>query len=115
MPYLFDVENNLSKLQFNFAHFLGPILTLRGPAPLNLQRVCAQTNSSRRVTLKESKQGTLIYIINHLISRIQHMKRSYLIQTGVTADVTGRQGMLTPPRHLIPPLVYPEVRVCPIL
>jgi hypothetical protein len=29
--------------------------------------------------------------------------------------VTGRQGMLTPPRHLIPPLVYPEVSVCHIL
>jgi hypothetical protein len=27
-------ENNLSKLEFNFAHFIGPILTLRGPAPL---------------------------------------------------------------------------------
>jgi hypothetical protein len=31
---IFHVENNLSKLQFNFAHFIGPILTLRGPAPL---------------------------------------------------------------------------------
>jgi hypothetical protein len=30
---IFHVENNLSKLQFNFAHFIGPILTLRGPAP----------------------------------------------------------------------------------
>jgi hypothetical protein len=28
-------ENNLSKLKFNFAHFIGPILTLRGPAPLH--------------------------------------------------------------------------------
>jgi hypothetical protein len=26
-------ENNLSKFKFNFAHFIGPILTLRGPAP----------------------------------------------------------------------------------
>jgi hypothetical protein len=31
---IFHVENNLSKLQFNFAHFVGPILTLCGPAPL---------------------------------------------------------------------------------
>jgi hypothetical protein len=31
------------------------------------------------------------------------------------AGVTGRQGMLTPPRHLIPSLVHPEVLVCPIL
>jgi hypothetical protein len=30
------------------------------------------------------------------------------------AGVTGRQGMLTPPGHLIPPMVDPEVRVCPI-
>jgi hypothetical protein len=27
---IFHAENNLSKLQFNFAHFTGPILTLRG-------------------------------------------------------------------------------------
>lgn len=26
--------------------------------------------------------------------------------------VTGQQGILTPPRHLIPPLVYSKVRVC---
>jgi hypothetical protein len=29
----FHLENSLSKLQFNLAHFIGPILTLRGPAP----------------------------------------------------------------------------------
>ena len=34
---------------------------------------------------------------------------------GLTAGVTGQQGMLTPPRHLIPPLVCPEVRDCPTL
>jgi hypothetical protein len=33
---IFHVENNLSKLQFNFAHFIGPILTPRGPAPLQV-------------------------------------------------------------------------------
>jgi hypothetical protein len=33
---IFHAENNLSKLKFNFAHFIGPILTLRGPAPLDL-------------------------------------------------------------------------------
>jgi hypothetical protein len=32
---IFHVENNLSKLQFNFANFIGLILTLRGPAPLS--------------------------------------------------------------------------------
>ena len=30
----------------------------------------------------------------------------------LTAGVTGQQGMLTPPRHLVPSLVYPGVRVC---
>jgi hypothetical protein len=34
--------------------------------------------------------------------------------TGLTAGVTGRQGMLTLPRHLIPPLMIPRVRVSPI-
>jgi hypothetical protein len=31
------------------------------------------------------------------------------------AGVTGRQGMLTPPRHLIPPPVFPGVRVSPFV
>ena len=31
---------------------------------------------------------------------------STIQDVGLTADVTGGQGMLTPPRHLIPPLVY---------
>jgi hypothetical protein len=35
----------------------------------------------------------------------------YLIWKGLMVGVTGRQGMLTPPRHLIPPLVFPGVRV----
>jgi hypothetical protein len=38
-----------------------------------------------------------------------------VFEMGQMASVTGRQGMLTPPRHLIQPLVYPEVRICPIL
>jgi hypothetical protein len=33
------------------------------------------------------------------------------LELGLTAGVTGRQGMLTPPRHLIPPLMFPWVRV----
>jgi hypothetical protein len=31
---IFHAEDNLPKLQFNFAHFIGPILTLRGPSSL---------------------------------------------------------------------------------
>jgi hypothetical protein len=34
---------------------------------------------------------------------------------GLKADVTSRQGILTHPRHLIPPSVYPEVRVWSII
>jgi hypothetical protein len=33
-------------------------------------------------------------------------------EMGLTAGVAYQQLMLIPPRHLIPPLVYPEVRVC---
>jgi hypothetical protein len=37
------------------------------------------------------------------------------LELGFMESVTGRQGMLSPPKQLIAPLVYPEVRVCPIL
>jgi hypothetical protein len=37
------------------------------------------------------------------------------LEKGFMADVIGQHGMLTPPRNLIPSLVYPEVHVCPIL
>jgi hypothetical protein len=33
---IFHAENNLSKLQFNLAHFIGLILTLRGPTCTSL-------------------------------------------------------------------------------
>ena len=36
-------------------------------------------------------------------------------QYGFTVGVTSRQGIFTPPRHPIPPLVYPGVRVFPTL
>jgi hypothetical protein len=36
---IFHAENNLSILKFNFAHFIGPILTLRGPAPLYVAEI----------------------------------------------------------------------------
>jgi hypothetical protein len=35
------------------------------------------------------------------------------LEMGLTAGVTGRQGMLAPPWHLIPPLIYSEVCLCP--
>jgi hypothetical protein len=35
------------------------------------------------------------------------------VEMGLTAGVAGQQEMLTPPWHLIPPLIYSEVRVRP--
>jgi hypothetical protein len=32
---IFHAENNLSKLQFNFAHFIGPVLALHEPTSLH--------------------------------------------------------------------------------
>jgi hypothetical protein len=48
-----------------------------------------------------------------MLSRSLHINVDYLpgFTMGLTAGVTGRQEMLTPPRHLIPPLVFPGVRV----
>jgi hypothetical protein len=37
------------------------------------------------------------------------------LEIQLTAGVTGQQGMLIPPWHLIPPLIYSEARVTPIL
>jgi hypothetical protein len=39
--------------------------------------------------------------------------RSLELELGFTAGVTGQQGMLTSSKHLIPPLICSEVRVCP--
>ena len=39
----------------------------------------------------------------------------HILDYGLTVGVTGQQGMLTPPRHLIPPLVYLGVCDCPTL
>jgi hypothetical protein len=36
------------------------------------------------------------------------------VEIGLTAGVTGQQEMLTPPWHLIPPLIYSEVLVRPL-
>jgi hypothetical protein len=36
------------------------------------------------------------------------------LELGLTVSVTGGREMLTPPRHIVPHLVYPEVRVCSI-
>jgi hypothetical protein len=36
------------------------------------------------------------------------------LEIGLTAGVAGQQGMFTPPWHLIPLLIYSEVRVRPL-
>jgi hypothetical protein len=40
---------------------------------------------------------------------------NFAIEMGHKAGATGRQGMLNPPRHLIPPPVFPGVRVSPFV
>jgi hypothetical protein len=46
-----------------------------------------------------------------------HSRESFIMDngTGPTAGATGWQGMLTPPRHLMPPPVFPGVRVSPFV
>jgi hypothetical protein len=39
----------------------------------------------------------------------------FCVRNRLTAGATGQQGMLTPPRHLIPPLAGPGVRVSPFI
>jgi hypothetical protein len=57
------------------------------------------------------------YVSYQLLSRSWHTDLDYgsyrlsNVEIGLTAGVTGQQGMLTPPWHLIPPLVFPRVRV----
>jgi hypothetical protein len=61
------------------------------------------------------------YVSYQSLSRSWHIDLdygSYLLcnmEIGLRAGVTGQQGMLTPLRHLIPPLVFPVVCVSLIL
>jgi hypothetical protein len=43
---IFHAKNNLSRLLFNFAHFIGPILTLRGPT--SFQLLCLPFNDHHK-------------------------------------------------------------------
>jgi hypothetical protein len=38
--------------------------------------------------------------------------RLFNLEIGLTAGVIDQQGMLTPPWHVIPTLIYSKVRVC---
>jgi hypothetical protein len=59
------------------------------------------------------------YVSYQSLSRSWHTDLDYgwyrlsNVEIGLTAGVTGQQRMLTPPWHLIPPLIYSEVRVRP--
>jgi hypothetical protein len=48
---------------------------------------------------------------NHTTKQSFLFQIVYNLEKGHTAGVTGQQGMLTPPWHLIPPLIQSEVRV----
>jgi hypothetical protein len=72
------------------------------------------TTQVSSVMLRLKKLETKFFVIQPSFRQNAVWCVSYQLELGLIAGVTGRQGMLTPPRHLIPPLVYPEVRVCPI-
>jgi hypothetical protein len=46
-----------------------------------------------------------------MLTTVRTIYLNWKLELGLTAGVTGRQGMLTPTGHLIPPLVFPGVRV----
>ena len=57
---------------------------------------------------------TLILTMVHTVTDLDYGSyRLPNLEKGLTAGVIDRQGMLTPPWHLIPPLIYSEVRVRP--
>jgi hypothetical protein len=51
----------------------------------------------------------------HLIETHWFWLMAFVFKMGLTVGATGQQGMLTPPRHLIPPLAGPRVRVSPFI
>ena len=57
---------------------------------------------------------TLILTTVHIVTDLDYGSyRLPNLEKGLTAGVIDRQGMLTPPWHLIPPLICSEVRVRP--
>jgi hypothetical protein len=57
---------------------------------------------------------TLILTTVHTVTDLDYGSyRLPNLEKGLTAGVIDRQGMLTPPWYLIPPLIYSEVRVRP--
>jgi hypothetical protein len=75
-----------------------------------------------RLSIQPSfRSNTVWYVSYQSLSRSWHTDFDYGayrlpdLEIGLTAGVTGRQWMLTPPRHLIPRLVYPVACICLIL
>jgi hypothetical protein len=54
------------------------------------------------------------WLVVHLVWTHWFWLLIFEFEMGLTAGATGQQGMLAPPRHLIPPLVCPGLRVCQI-
>jgi hypothetical protein len=53
-----------------------------------------------------------IPVVRSSLTKLQSDFRLLYLEIELTAGVIGQQGMLDPPRHLTPPLVYPGVCVC---
>jgi hypothetical protein len=70
-------------------------------------------------TLDQMLSG--VFLKYQLISRSWHTDLDYgsynltNLEIGLTANMTGRQGMLNTPRYLITPLIFPGVHVGLIL
>jgi hypothetical protein len=70
--------------------------------------------SHNRLIVQMDIYNKLYWSVVPLKTLILHLELFRLpdMEIGFMAGVTSQQGMLTPPSHLIPPLVYPKVRVC---
>jgi hypothetical protein len=90
----------LSRLQAAFRKFYDRYNDLICPYNLSLGHM--QSDVSHQ-SLSHSRHTDLDYASYRLPN----------LEIGLTVGVTGRQGMLTPPRHLIPPLIYSEACVRP--
>jgi hypothetical protein len=66
-----------------------------------------------RLNCQQNEDHTWWSIYSTVHMKIKLTKHFTWSENRLTEGVTGRQGMFTPPRHLIPPLVCPEVCVCP--
>jgi hypothetical protein len=72
------------------------------------------------LTIQSSVEPHAVWYVSYqLLSHSWHTDHDYgsyrllSLEIGLVVGVTGQQGMLIPPRHLIPPLIYSEVRVHP--